>query len=119
MLEYFGRTHEPELPPALARWLNSGSSTLARRNADRRLTVDRCGDTLLIEETRDEFGLTPRERQILGWVAKGKTNPEVAEILWVAPSTVRKHLENIYAKLDVPTRTAAVTRFLGVLEDEA
>jgi DNA-binding CsgD family transcriptional regulator len=39
----------------------------------------------------------------------------VAEILWVSP-TVRKHLENVYAKLGVHTRTAAVTRFLGVLD---
>ena len=33
--------------------------------------------------------------------------PEIAQILWVAPSTVRKHLENVYAKLGVHTRTAA------------
>jgi DNA-binding CsgD family transcriptional regulator len=67
---------------------------------------------------RDELGLTARERQVLAWVARGKRNPEVAEILWVTPSTVRKHLEDVYAKLGVHTRTAAVTRFLGVLESE-
>jgi DNA-binding CsgD family transcriptional regulator len=118
MREYFGAPREAELPPALARWLDSGSSTFARPLADRRLTVERSGDALLFQETRDELGLTPRECDILAWVARGKTNAEVAEILWVAPATVRKHLENIYAKLGVHTRTAAVTRFLGVLGDE-
>jgi DNA-binding CsgD family transcriptional regulator len=116
--EYFDAPHAAELPPALAQWLKSNSSTLTRRCADRRLAVERSGDALLLEETRDELGLTPRERQILAWVARGKTNAEVAAILWIAPSTVRKHLENIYAKIGVRTRTAAVTRFLGALGDE-
>ena len=71
-----------------------------------------------LPKTRDELGLTPRERQILNWVAQGKTNGEIAAVLWVAPSTVRKHLENIYAKLGVHTRTAAVMCYLGVLDDE-
>lgn len=51
-------------------------------------------------------GLTKREQEVLSWVAQGKTNAEVAQVLWVAPSTVRKHLENVYAKLGVGTRTA-------------
>lgn len=115
---HFGVPPEGEVPPALAQWLESGSLTLTRRLADRRLTVDRSGDTLLLEELRDELGLTPRERQILAWVARGKTNPEIAEILWIAQTTVRRHLENIYAKLGVHTRTAAATRLLGILDDE-
>jgi DNA-binding CsgD family transcriptional regulator len=64
---------------------------------------------------RDELGLTRREQEVLACVARGKTNAEVAEILWVTPSTVRKHLENVYAKLGVHTRTAAVTRLLGAI----
>jgi DNA-binding CsgD family transcriptional regulator len=63
------------------------------------------------------LGLTAREREILAWVMRGKTNPEIAAILWIAPTTVRKHLENVYAKLGVHTRTAAVARFLGVLDE--
>jgi DNA-binding CsgD family transcriptional regulator len=116
--EYFGAPHEADLPPAFARRLESGSATMAWRLADRRLIIERAGDALLLEETRDELGLTPRERDILAWVARGKTNPEIAQILWIAPTTVRKHLENVYAKLGVRTRTAAVTRFLGVLDNE-
>jgi DNA-binding CsgD family transcriptional regulator len=51
--------------------------------------------------------LTPREREILELVAQGRTNVEIASQLWVAPSTVKKHLEHIYAKLGVGRRTAA------------
>jgi DNA-binding CsgD family transcriptional regulator len=116
--EHFGVTPEHELPPALAQWAESGSSTLARRVAGCCLSVDRFGDTLLLEELRDELGLTPRERQILAWVARGKTNPEIAKILWIAPTTVRRHLENIYGKLGVRTRTAAATRLISILNDE-
>jgi DNA-binding CsgD family transcriptional regulator len=52
-----------------------------------------------------------------GW--RGKTNADIAGLLWLAPSTVRKHLENVYAKLGVSTRTAAVARFLGLIDSEA
>jgi DNA-binding CsgD family transcriptional regulator len=52
--------------------------------------------------------LTPREREILELVAEGRTNAEVARVLWVSPVTVRKHLENTYDKLGVHTRTGAV-----------
>jgi DNA-binding CsgD family transcriptional regulator len=60
-----------------------------------------------------DLPLTRREREILEWVERGKTNAEIAEILWLSPSTVRKHLENIYGKLGVRTRTAAVARLHG------
>jgi DNA-binding CsgD family transcriptional regulator len=58
-----------------------------------------------------------RELQIVAWVAHGKTNAQIAELLWISPTTVRKHLENVYAKLGVRTRTAAAARFLGALDD--
>jgi DNA-binding CsgD family transcriptional regulator len=67
---------------------------------------------LLVELGR--LGLTTREREVLTWVARGKTNSEIARLLSLAPSTVSKHLENVYAKLGVKTRTAAVARFLGI-----
>ena len=53
-------------------------------------------------------GLTTREREILALVAEGKTNAEIADELCIACGTVRRHLENAYAKLGVHTRTAAV-----------
>ena len=115
---YFGATHGAALPPEVVAWLETGRPTLERSLGDRRLTIDRAGDALLLEETHDALGLTAREREVLGWVARGKTNAEVAEVLWISPTTVRKHLEHIYAKLGVRSRTAAVTRFLGVLDVE-
>ena len=66
----------------------------------------------------DESELTPRECEVLVWVARGKTNPEIAQLLWITPATVRKHLENVFCKLGVGTRTAAVVRFLGFADDE-
>jgi DNA-binding CsgD family transcriptional regulator len=56
---------------------------------------------------------------VLAWVARGKRNAEVAELLSLSPGTVRKHLQNVYAKLAVNTRTAAVAHFLGLFDAEA
>ena len=72
-----------------------------------------------IEQRRDVDGLTAREYEVLSWVCRGKTNPEIARILWISPRTVRKHLENTYAKLGVCTRTGAVARFLGWIDPES
>ena len=52
--------------------------------------------------------LTRREAEILAWVAEGLRDREIAEMLWISSGTVRKHLDNIYAKLDAHTRTEAV-----------
>ena len=57
--------------------------------------------------------LTPREREIITLVAAGRTNRETARYLWISPHTVRQHLENIFEKLEVTTRTAAVAKVLG------
>jgi len=53
--------------------------------------------------------LTPREREIVVLVAEGRTNAQIAVQLWVAPSTVKKHLEHVYEKLGVGRRAAAAT----------
>ena len=54
--------------------------------------------------------LTARETEVLDLVAAGETNATIAERLWISPGTVKKHLENIYEKLDVGSRTAALAR---------
>jgi DNA-binding NarL/FixJ family response regulator len=54
--------------------------------------------------------LTPREREVIHCVAEGLTNREIAAELVVEPSTVRKHLEHVYEKLGVGSRTAALAR---------
>jgi len=57
--------------------------------------------------------LTARELDVMRLVAAGATNRFIAHELWVTEHTVRKHLENVYAKLDVHTRTAAVKQVFG------
>lgn len=52
--------------------------------------------------------LTARESEVLSWVARGKTNRDIADILGMSPRTVNKHLEHVFEKLGVETRTAAV-----------
>jgi DNA-binding response OmpR family regulator/DNA-binding CsgD family transcriptional regulator len=54
-----------------------------------------------------EVALTPRETEVLSWLAKGKTNRDIADILGMSPRTVNKHLEHVFEKLGVETRTAA------------
>jgi DNA-binding CsgD family transcriptional regulator len=63
-------------------------------------------------QCRDER-LTAREREVLQWLSGGKTDRDIAAILGISPRTVHKHLQRIYEKLGVETRTAAVTRALG------
>jgi DNA-binding CsgD family transcriptional regulator len=75
---------------------------------------------LLLEEEEDptlnlpalgQPGLSPREREVLSWLAQGKTNREIAAILGSKIGTVRKHLEHVFQKLGVETRTAAAVAF--------
>jgi len=54
--------------------------------------------------------LTAREREVLEWIAAGKTDRDIADILGISPRTVHKHLQRIYEKLGVENRTAAAAR---------
>ena len=54
-----------------------------------------------------QVALTPRETEVLSWLSKGKTNRDIADILGMSHRTVNKHLEHIFEKLGVETRTAA------------
>ncbi len=118
--EFFPARSGGRLPALLVEWLESGDvKPLIRRRGERRLTVQQADGALLLEERHEGIELTAREREVLAWVARGKTNGEIARRLWLAPSTVGKHLENVYAKLGVSTRTAAVARCFGVIDAEA
>jgi DNA-binding CsgD family transcriptional regulator len=57
--------------------------------------------------------LTSREREVVARVAEGRTNHEIGPLLGISPHTVRKHLENVYEKLDTHTRTGAVAAVFG------
>jgi DNA-binding NarL/FixJ family response regulator len=66
----------------------------------------------------EKLGLSPREAEILLWVAQGKTNFEAGAILGISPATVKKHLEHIYGKLGVEGRNAATLRALESLSNK-
>ena len=61
-------------------------------------------------------GLTLRETEVMHWLARGKTDADIAALLSISPRTVQKHLEHVYVKLGVETRTAAVMRALAISE---
>lgn len=97
------------LPPALE---SAGSRLVVRRFSEpgRDDLV-----TLLLEEQGEPpgpaallaLGLTPREAEVLFWLAQGKANPDIATILGANVRTVHKHVENIFRKLGCETRVAA------------
>jgi DNA-binding NarL/FixJ family response regulator len=63
----------------------------------------------------EKLGLTPREAEVLLWVAQGKGNGDIGLILSTSESTVKKHLEHIFEKLGVENRGAASLRAVEVL----
>ena len=64
-------------------------------------------DAAEIETLMTIFKLTTRESEVLYWAIKGKTSRDIGDILGTSPRTVNKHLEHVYIKLGVETRTAA------------
>jgi len=70
-----------------------------------------------IEALSLQFRLTAREAEVLYWVAQGKTNRDIGDILGTRPKTITKHLEHVFEKLGVETRTAAASRVLGTLPE--
>jgi DNA-binding CsgD family transcriptional regulator len=126
--DFFG-PDSTRLPDAIEEWL---AHEHGRLNGDplptrgkaltfdldrRRLVVTRVpgGDrTLLLAETilptSGSKPLSRREWEVVDLLEEGKSNAEIAVALWIAPGTVRTHLENIYAKLGVHSRTAALAR---------
>lgn len=67
------------------------------------------------EPLEEQLGLTPREAEVLLWLAQGKSNPEIASIVGSAENTVRVHLSHIFEKLGADNRHAAMLTALEVL----
>jgi CheY-like chemotaxis protein/DNA-binding CsgD family transcriptional regulator len=131
---YYG-TDAPTTPLPVQNWLSRHVAQgltgiepprLSIEQASRRLTFrlhQQIGDSegggdwlIIMQEVSDEsvidaialsFKLTPKEAEVLYWVVKGKINRDIGDILGSSPMTVKKHLERIFVKLGVETRTAA------------
>lgn len=112
------------LPPDWLAWLAAGKSSehtstgasgqvLLLRNlgpvglGEQMLLLQRRAEPSAAANRLSTAALTPREAEVLSWVAKGKTNRDVGEILGMSPRTVNKHLEHVFEKLGVETRAAA------------
>jgi len=108
---WFGALHG-RLPAPLEEWRRARSSgeQLELERDGLRLVVDAPTSSALVlmEETVPPESLTARELEVLAHVAAGKPTAEIARLLYVAPATVSKHLEHVYRKLGVTSRTAAV-----------
>ncbi|MEO7578094.1 MAG: response regulator transcription factor [Massilia sp.] len=136
MQSYFaipGVEEDNETPAELLGWLDAVGRAQRAGGAQPPLTVIRGASRLIFEAAeigereqwmivlREEsdaaqvqallalFKLTQRESEVLNWVIKGKTNRDIGEILGTSPRTVNKHLEHVFVKLGVETRTAAAS----------
>lgn len=128
--DFFGAERTSRLPEPLRTWtaLSRGPQATGDRGRirGRAFTVARNDRRLLVRVIPhgrrrfllfedDKLGatgagslqLTRRESDVLSWVAVGKTNEEIGAIFGSSPRTVKKHLEHVYSKLGVKTRTAA------------
>ena len=66
-----------------------------------------------------QLGLTPRAAETLLWLAQGKTNSDIATILGITESTIKKHVQEMFEKLGVETRGAAILRALEQLSSHS
>ena len=123
---YFN-TPPDAVPPDLLAWLQAAAAgrdvrplstctgarqlvaTLQGRTVDDDwlVVLREVNDAATVEATMHALRLTLRESEVLYWVVKGKTNRDIGDILGSSPATVKKHLERVYEKLGVETRTAA------------
>ena len=141
MRRFFGKSSATQLPSILAAWVDlterlsqnrahtaapqrlvrevSGHTLVVRflREGDRRLLIlDEEGSDRLNSQHLIRVGLTPREAEVMVWVGEGKTNHETATILGISPKTVQHHLEAVFRKLGVESRTAAVVEVRRVIK---
>jgi DNA-binding NarL/FixJ family response regulator len=103
-------------PVARADLLNAIKARLRRsaQQAPREFKPDFSSHEPLVK-----LGLTPRAAEVLLWVAQGKTNSDIATILGISESTVKKHVLEIFGKLGVETRGSAALRAIEVLASPA
>lgn len=72
-------------------------------------------DALIVQSLAEGLQLTLREAEVLYWVVRGKISRDIADILGTSPRTINKHLEHVFSKLGVETRTAAAAKAMNVV----
>lgn len=87
-----------------------GGAAMNPSIAMKTLKLLRNPDALISEADRDDITLSKREVQVLEQLATGLSYTDIAENLFLSPSTVRKHIENIYKKLQVHSKIEAVQK---------
>lgn len=128
---HFGGGTGGTLPPPLLACLgNTSPATLELATPAGRVRVRRFAEvgeaecaTLMLEEAGlsgtgrlERLGLTPREAEVLFWIAEGKSNPEIALILANTAGTVKKQVQSILDKLGLENRLVAARRAREVLD---
>jgi DNA-binding NarL/FixJ family response regulator len=87
---------------------------LSKQGFDRRAFLNAVDGALTAGSLDDELvDLTRREREVLGQIAQGMTNKEIAKALVITTNTVKRHIKAIFGKLDVHTRSAAAARAIS------
>jgi CheY-like chemotaxis protein/DNA-binding CsgD family transcriptional regulator len=141
LLERYCGTQAPVTPQPVLQWLAQALHATDQGHEAPKLTLER-GATRLILRLHQQIGdldaggdwlivmrevsdsavieamslalkLTAKEAEVLYWVVKGKTNKDIGDILGSSPMTVKKHLERVFVKLGVETRTAAAGMAMG------
>lgn len=135
LLARYCGTQAPRTPPEVLAWLAESVRSVERGGEPAKFTIEQgptrltfrlhqqigdsdaggdwlivmreVSDTAAIEAMSLWFKLTAREAEVLYWVVKGKTNKDIGDILGSSPMTVKKHLERVFVKMGVETRTAA------------
>jgi DNA-binding CsgD family transcriptional regulator len=144
LLDRYCGTRAPETPMVVVDWVRSciqqihnpaelpkltlerGATRLTFRlhqqigdvdaDGDWLIVMREVSDTAVIEAMSLSFKLTAKEAEVLYWVVKGKTNKDIGDIFGSSPMTVKKHLERVFIKLGVETRTAAAGMAMGKIK---
>ncbi|MEK8031748.1 response regulator transcription factor [Ideonella sp. DXS29W] len=137
LLRYFGEMPDHQTPPELMAWVGRQAirhragaepQTITIHRGAGRLTCSlhpledaapsegqwlvvlrEASEAAMLASWVQAFALTTREAEVLYWVIQGKTNRDIGDILGASPATVKKHLERVFGKLGVETRTAAAS----------
>ncbi|MBI9051409.1 MAG: response regulator [Anaerolineaceae bacterium] len=86
-----------------------------KQNFERRLFLNEISQAVVLNDLIDnKFNLTERELQVMELLVEGKENKEIAEILFISPNTVKRHIKSVFSKMEVHSRAAAVAAYLSV-----